>query len=159
MKQGFWYEYTIYKVLTTDSFKRNPRAIGFHNDEGRIEIPIAEGLYKDNKRVGAWKFHKGPYYNDNFANPTYHEQTIFFTDSGFFKVIDTFWHFIATISNDTNNIAGTLFLKEDTVLINCKNRVCSYNDPFKKNKKQQFPYEELDKKLSWLNFRSFKVKQ
>jgi hypothetical protein len=159
LKQGFWYEYKIIKILTTDSLRRNPKAFGFHNDEGRVEIPIAEGYYKDNKKIGEWKFYKGLFYNDNYANPTSHEQKVIYTDSNYFRIIDTFWHFIATVSNDTSNLEGTLFLKDDTVKIICRNKLCYLKDPFKKNKKQKFPFKELDNKLIWLNFRSYKVKQ
>lgn len=159
MKQGFWYEYKINKILTTDSFRQNSRAIGFHNDEGRVDVPIAEGYYKDNKRIGVWKFYKGSFYNDTYANPTSHEQTVIFTDTGYFYVIDTFWHFVAKVSNDTNTLEGTLFLKDDTVKVICKDKLCYLKDPFQRNKKKKFPYKELDKRLIWLNFRSFKVNQ
>jgi hypothetical protein len=88
MKQGFWYEYKINKILTTDSFRQNPRAIGFHNAEGRVDVPIAEGYYKDSKRIGEWKYYKGLFYNDTYGNPTSHQQTVIYSDTGYFHVIE-----------------------------------------------------------------------
>ena len=81
-----------------------------------------------------------------------------YTDSGYYNEVDTFWHFIAKVSNDTSNLEGTLFLKDDTVEICCKDKLCYIADPFKKKKKQKFPVKELNDKLIWLNFRSYKVK-
>jgi hypothetical protein len=157
MKQGFWYEYTIKKILTTDSFRQNPRAIGFHNDEGRVDIPVAEGYYKDNRRVGQWIFYVGGFYNDTYY-PTAHTKQVMFTDTGYFYEVDTFWHFIAKVSNDTGNLEGIVFLKDDTVKVICKDKLCYLKDPFQNNKKKKFPYKELNNQLIWLNFRSFKVK-
>jgi hypothetical protein len=87
MKQGFWYEYAINKILTTDSFRQNPNAIGFHNDGGRVDIPIAERYYKDNKRVGACKFYVSN--TETLAEPSPNNNTLnnensYFTDV-FFK--------------------------------------------------------------------------
>ena len=161
MKQGFWYEYKISKILTTDSFRQNPKAIGFHNDEGRVYVPIAEGYYKNNKRIGEWKFYKGSFYNDNYTNPTSHEQTVSFTDSGYFKVIDTFWHFSAKVSNDTSNLMGIVYLKNDTVTIKCLDKKCFYRDPFNDNKKKKVAIKYLDDILIQLNWydRRFKPKK
>ena len=159
MKQGFWYEYIINKILTTDSFRRNPHAIGFHNDEGRVDIPLAEGYYKDNKRVGEWKFYKGLFFNNIYAYLTSHVQTVIFTDSGYFRIIDSFWHFTAKVSNDTSNLEGTFLLKRHIVNIICKNKFCKMIDLFNKNNDEKFPADKLDDKLIRLNSLSFKVKQ
>jgi hypothetical protein len=159
LKQGYWEEESIYKILTTDSFRRNPRAIGLHNDAGKIQTPIAEGFYKNNKRIGEWTYEVGSFYNDNFANPTAHQKLVTFTDSGYFYLVDTFWHYTAKVSNDTSEFKAIVILKNETFEIIFKDRKCYYLDPFKKNKKVKFPYPKLDSYLSFLNFYSYKVKK
>lgn len=159
LKQGYWFEYKINKILTTDSFKRNPMAIGFHNDEGRADIPLSEGFYKSDKRIGEWKFYKGHFYNDSYLNATSHIQTTIFTDSGHFKIIDSFWNFFAKVSNDSNNLEGKIYLKENTIDVVCKDKLCYFYDPYKKSKKQKFPIKELEDKLIWLKYRSLRTKK
>ena len=158
LKQGFWFEYNIQKILTTDSFKRNPNAIGLHNTDGKIITPIAEGFYKDSKKVGQWIYYVGSLFNDSY-NPTFHQKIVNYSDSGFYYEVDTFWHFVAKVSNDTNNLEGTLNLKGDTVNVFCKHKLCYILDPYRKNKKQIFPYKDLESKLIWMNFRSYNVKK
>jgi hypothetical protein len=157
LKQGFWYEYKVQKILTTDSLRHNPRAIGFHNDEGKVHIPIAEGYYKDNKRIGQWIYYAGSFYNDNYANPTSHQKSITFTDSGYFYEVDTFWHYTAKVSNDTSFLTGTIILKNDTVQVICKDKKCYLYNSYKK-KKEKFSYSKLESMISWLNFYGLKVK-
>ena len=116
-------------------------------------MPIAEGYYKDNKRVGQWTYYVG-FYND----PNAHLKQVTFTDSGYYFEIDSFWHFRTKVSNDTNNLTGTLFLKDDTLQVVCKNKICVLKDPFNKNKEDKFPLKDLESKLTWLNFRSYHMK-
>jgi hypothetical protein len=153
LKQGFWYEYNIDKILTTDSFNRNPGAIGFHNDEGKVYTPVAEGFYKDNKRIGTWTYYVG-FYND----PDAHEKTVLFTDSGFRYEIDSFYHYTFRISDDTSSLSGKLFLKKDTIDVVCKDRKCKLYNPFRK-KTEKVKWTALDGYIRYLNFNSFKVKQ
>lgn len=152
LKQGYWYEYYISKILTTDSFNRNPRAIGFHNDKGIVYTPIAEGFYKDNKRIGSWTYYEG-FYND----PDAHEKTVVFTDSGFRYEIDSFYHYRFKISDDSSNVTGKLFLKKDTVNVTCKNGNCRLFNPFSQ-KAEKFKRTVLIDKIRILNFRSYKVR-
>ena len=159
LKQGFWSEHFTTKILRTDPLRRNSSAIRLNNDEGIVYIPIAEDFFKDNKRVGEWIFYKGTFYQDSYANPTSHEQKVIFIDSGYFRIIDTFWNFYAVVTNDTNKLEGKLYLKKDTVIITCKDKICYLKDPFKNNRKQSFPLKELDDKLIWYNFRSYKVRE
>jgi hypothetical protein len=153
LKQGFWYEYHTTKILITDSFRRNPNAIGFHNDEGLVHTPIAEGYYKNNRRIGTWTF-----YTDFYNNPDAHTKTVLFTDSGFRYEIDSFYHYNFKISDDTSFLAGKLYLKKDTINIICKEKKCQLYNPFEK-KKERFKWTDLDAHVRFLNFRSYKVKE
>jgi hypothetical protein len=156
LKQGFWIENITSKIFAKDSVKPNSRVNSLTIYEWGINNRIAEGFYKDNKRVGEWTFHKGSFYQDNYANQTYHEQKAFYTDSSYFRIVDTFWNFYATVSNDTTKLDGILYLKNDTLIVKCKDGNCNLKDPFKKYKKQTFPIRDLDDRLIWYNFRGYK---
>jgi len=153
LKQGFWYEYHTQRILTTDSFKKNPKAVGYHNDKGLVYTPIAEGFYKDNKRVGNWTYYEG-FYNDLHA----HLKTVAYTDSGYRYEIDSFYHYIFKVSNDTTSLKGKLFLKNDTVEVVCKDGKCKLYNPFRK-KTEIFKWKELCEYIRYFNFYSFEVKK
>lgn len=153
LKQGYWYEYHILKILTTDSFNRNPEAIGFHNERGLVYTPVAEGYYKDNRKTGNWTYYEG-FYND----PSAHEKTVIFTDSGFRYEIDTFYHYSFKVADDTSYLTGQLFLKKDTITVTCKNRMCNLFDPFSR-KTEKFKHAALADRIRMLNFRSYKIRE
>jgi hypothetical protein len=152
LRQGFWFEYSVQKILTTDSFMRNPRAFGPHNRSGEVFTPLAEGFYKDNKRVGGWTYYVG-FYNDKDA----HLKTVIFTDSGYRYEIDSFYHYNFKISDDTSSLTGKLYLKNDTVDVLCKGGKCKMYNPFRK-RKEKFRQRDLDTKIQAFNFYSYKVK-
>jgi len=151
LKQGFWYEYKIHKILTTDSFNKNPKAIGFHNEEGKVETPIGEGYYKDNNRVGKWTIYVGSFYNDIYP-PTSHTRQVTYTDTGYILVVDTFWNFAATLSTDSSSLHGIVTLTSDKVDIHCKNKMCYYDDPMNNNKRKKIPFQDIDDILYRLNY-------
>jgi hypothetical protein len=157
LKQGFWYEYQITKILTTDSFRQNPKAIGFHNDKGEVETPMAEGNYKNNRKVGEWTFYVGSFYNDIFP-PTSHTRLVTFTDTRYFFIIDTFWNFNAKVSNDSNELNGVVTFDKEEIVISCKNKKCFYKAPFDKNKKE-FKFKNLDDILYELNVNNYRRKR
>jgi hypothetical protein len=138
LRQGYWLERK--KILQVSGYG----CFGIKDDCTYFEknkfILSSEGLYIDNKKIGLWNYY------DNFNNERGDiEKKIIYNNQSTQEINYTYKYFIS-LSSDTTNGSGRVYLDIDTVKVTCRQKKCiaetSENIRF-----LQFPINQLEYEL------------
>ena len=118
LKQGFW-KITEKKILLSWHSGYGSKD-GCQYGENVEYIPISEGLYKNDKKVGTWKYFR----MDNLTALT--EKEITYLNNGGVKVVNLIENTTLEYNRDTTIIKGFLNYKKDIIYLNCSQKKCSF---------------------------------
>ena len=125
-KQGFWKERKI--ILTYCSYSCFGNNNGCKYKEENVYVTLAEGEYKDNKKIGKWKF-----YDDNNNTSTFKEE-VTFAENGRIYVNNISDKYFIEFNKDSTELNGYIKYQEDTISVICINKKCA----FKLNSNEEF---------------------
>jgi len=118
LKQGYWKE-TRKKVLLSWYGGLGSKE-GCRYGEDVVYLPVAEGYYQDNQKVGTWK-----YYSNNDHLISVDREITYFKDGGIKDDNFLEWYSIQ-LNNDTSIVSGYIFHDKDSVRVECKMGTCRF---------------------------------
>jgi hypothetical protein len=118
LKQGFW-KITEKKILLSWHSGYGSKD-GCQYGENVEYIPLSEGQYKNDKKVGTWKYFK----TNNLTILT--EKEITYLNNEEIKVLNFNENTTIEYNKDSTIIKGFLNYKKDTIYLNCSEKKCSF---------------------------------